>query len=52
MNSVIRTFGDSEAIIIPIEPVSRINYSLDELLGQCEPEDMILDEQDKLWLQD
>lgn len=37
---------------IILEPFSKVEYSLDELLAQCEPEVMTLDEQDKAWLND
>lgn len=37
---------------IILEPFNKIEYSLDELLAQCEPEAMVLDEQDKAWLND
>ncbi|MCO4320026.1 AbrB/MazE/SpoVT family DNA-binding domain-containing protein [Aliidiomarina quisquiliarum] len=37
---------------IVLEPFSKAEYSLDELLAQCEPEAMVLDEQDKAWLND
>lgn len=37
---------------IVIEPYNRPNYSLDELLAQCEPEAMALDEESQVWLSD
>lgn len=37
---------------IVLEPFSKVEYSLDELLAQCEPGVMALDEQDKAWLND
>ena len=35
---------------IVIEPVRKPEYSLNELLAQCEPEAMALDDEDKVWL--
>jgi len=37
---------------IVIEPVHKVEYSLDQLLAQCSPEKMALDEDDKAWLDD
>ncbi len=37
---------------IVIEPVRKPNYFLDELLAQCSPESMTLDDEDKAWLND
>ena len=37
---------------IIIEPVRQPEYSLDELLAQCSPETMTLDDDDKAWLND
>ena len=37
---------------IIIEPVRQPEYSLDELLAQCSPEAMTLDDEDKAWLND
>ncbi|MAD53809.1 MULTISPECIES: AbrB/MazE/SpoVT family DNA-binding domain-containing protein [unclassified Idiomarina] len=35
---------------ILIEPVNKLEYSLEELLAQCEPEAMVMDEEDHMWL--
>jgi antitoxin component of MazEF toxin-antitoxin module len=35
---------------IIITPSKRIEYSLDDLLSQCEPEAMTLSQEDKLWI--
>lgn len=35
---------------IVIEPLRENEYSLDELLTQCKPEQMILDDDDRAWL--
>ena len=35
---------------ILIEPVNKLEYSLEELLAQCEPEAMVMDEEDLIWL--
>lgn len=37
---------------IIIEPVRQPEYCLDELLAQCSPEAMTLDDEDKAWLND
>lgn len=37
---------------IVLEPFSKVEYSLDELLSQCSPETVELDDQDKAWLND
>ncbi|MDV6328550.1 AbrB/MazE/SpoVT family DNA-binding domain-containing protein [Idiomarina sp. Sol25] len=37
---------------IVIELCSKPDYSLDELLVQCEPEAMVLDEESQVWLSD
>ncbi len=37
---------------IVIELCNKPDYSLDELLAQCEPEAMVLDEESQVWLSD
>jgi len=37
---------------IVLEPFSKVEYSLDELLAQCSTETVAMDDQDKAWLND
>ena len=41
---------DGRIIITPIQ--KKKEYTLDELLGQCDPKDVALDAEDKAWLND
>ena len=40
-----------EGRCIVIEPVREFEYSLDELLAQCKPDAMVLDKEDRAWLE-
>ena len=40
-----------EGRCIVIEPVREFEYSLDELLAQCTPDAMVLDKEDRAWLE-
>ena len=41
---------DGRIIITPVQ--DKKEYTLDELLGQCDPNDVALDAEDKAWLND
>ena len=41
---------DGRIVITPIQ--KRKEYTLDELLGQCDPENVALDAEDRAWLND
>ncbi len=41
---------DGRIVITPIQ--KRKEYTLDELLGQCDPENVALDAEDREWLND